>query len=75
MRFEDLTRLSGLRRPSTDEDYDTLHCLQTDGEGRYYIEGEFGEVWIESAMPVLIFEDEAGPVEVRLGKIVDGSSL
>ena len=42
--------------PDDDPDFDTLHALAS-REGGYYVEGEFGEVTLQSSAPVLCFGD------------------
>ncbi len=66
--FTGVDDLRGLVAPCSDsrcEDYDTLHCLRTDGEGRYYLEGDLGEVYFRSDEPRLHFNKTLEAQEPR----------
>jgi len=66
LKFASVTSIEGLLpvedvTPTKDANgeiyFDTLHGVWTTDTG-YYIEGEFGEVQIESAAPTLDFDDQ-----------------
>lgn len=66
LEFSEVARIDGLlprsevqpsKGPDGEHDYDTVHCLQTDGKGRYYLEAAFGEVLLEANPPVLRLQD------------------
>ena len=66
LEFAEVSQIEGLlpqsavqssKDPDGEPDYDTVHRLQTDGERRYYLEGEFGEVWIDADTPVIRLQD------------------
>ena len=64
-----LTQTSGQQDRETGQtvDYDTVHCLRTNGDGRYYLEGEFGEVNLVAAPPTLRLSESEWTATGRFG--------